>query len=112
MAESVCPSRTELHNVLLGFAGSGHVFFQPPPNVRISYPCFVYSLRDMNARFADDGPYIVSDWYDVTYITKDPDDLVVQNLVKIKGFVFNRWFAADDLNHYAFIYHVFSKENE
>lgn len=57
-----------------------NVYFQPPSNLRLTYPCIIYKLDNLNVRFANNGTYHYMDEYSLTYITRDPDD---ENIRKI-----------------------------
>lgn len=105
MASPVPRERALLHSRLVDEAGVMRAYYQPPKSIRMEYPCAVYSLRDIDNRYADNRPYMSHKWFDVTYMTFDPDDPVIDNISRIPGFNFNRWFAVDGLNHYAFTYY-------
>ena len=55
-----------------------NVYFQPPANIKLTYPCIIYRLDNLNVRFADNGGYQVMDEYSLTYITRDPDDELIR----------------------------------
>ena len=97
-------SRLELQNELETILGSDHVYFQPPASLRISYPCIIYHLSNIETRKADNKAYLFNNAYEVTYIDKNPDNtfktLMLEHFEKCR---FNRFFASDNLNHYVFI---------
>lgn len=96
-------SRIELHEKLCGFLGSRNVYFQPPEVVRMKYPCIVYNLSDIRTRHANDAVYTTDKRYDVTLITKDPDnDLIDKMAVVFPLCGFNRSFISDNLYHYVY----------
>jgi len=76
-----------------------HVYFQPPPNVQLVYPCIVYSRDSADTKFADDIPYSHTRRYSVMVIDKDPDSEIPLKVAALPRSVFNRFFAADGLNH-------------
>ena len=92
--------RSGLHNQLKALCPS--VYFQPPENVRMSYPAIVYALDDIRLRYADDGVYKHLRRYSVTYITLDPDNDVVDKIASLQYSSFDRFYIANNLNHYAF----------
>lgn len=51
---------------------AGNVYFQPPPNTMISYPCIVYEKLTYDLTKADGLNYIVRPRYQLTYISRDP----------------------------------------
>lgn len=95
--------RLELHNALVETVSSKHVYFQPPESVKLSYPCVVYKLDNKDTYYADDKPYADFWRYIVTYITKNPDDPVVEELAQLPASRFDRYFVADNLHHYSFV---------
>ena len=47
--------RLQLHQLLETF--TEHVYFQPPTNIKLEYPCIIYKRDFANTKFADDKPY-------------------------------------------------------
>ena len=78
------------------------VYFQPPATVRLSYPCIIYSLKDIDPRFANNKPYLLDSSYTLIYITRDPDDPVRYQLAEASMCRFDRYYTADNLNHYVY----------
>lgn len=95
-------TRLELQTLLESKLGSRNVYFQPPESIRISYPAIVYSLSSISQRFADDTTYHGWKRYTVTYISSDPDDLMVDSLLTIPKCSFDRRFVSDNLYHNTF----------
>lgn len=98
--------RLELQELLEEALGSKNVYFQPPESVKMTYPCIVYTVRDIPTTHADDLPYFVREMYDVTVITRNPDSELPKKLAKAKGFAYDRYYAADNLHHHALRYTV------
>jgi hypothetical protein len=94
--------RLELHALLVAIAGEGHVYFQPPPTVEMVYPCVVYNLDNAHTDFADNVPYRNKDRYQVTAIDPDPDGDLRKKVAALPSCLFNRFFTADQLNHFVF----------
>jgi len=76
-----------------------HVYFQPPTNVQLTYPCIVYARDSGDTKFADDRPYSHTVRYSVTVIDRNPDSPILAQIAALPMCLFNRFFAADDLNH-------------
>lgn len=92
--------RSELHDILLTF--TPHVYFQPPTNVQIQYPCIVYK-RDLDrVKRADNSLYDRKIRYQVTVIDEDPDSTIPQMVAQMPLSAFNRHFTHDYLNHDVF----------
>ena len=54
-------NRPALHEKLCEILGSRNVYFDPPSNIHINYPCIIYKRIAAESRRADNGRYIV--WY-------------------------------------------------
>lgn len=98
--------RDEFNNILKVILGSGNVYFQPPEERMLKYPCIVYARDRLATRRADNLPYSVSKAYQVTYISYDPDGDVIDKLALLPYSEHQRHFATSGLNHDVFvIYH-------
>lgn len=105
MEESLS-QRPELSIKLRAILGSDNVYFQPPPNHEMKYPCFRYELQDLDVKYADNGPYSIMDKYQLTFMHHDPDSAVIRKLLLLPHTSFSRHFATSGLNHDVFvIYH-------
>ena len=89
--------RLELHQLLKTF--TDNVYFQPPTNVKLEYPCIVYKRDFADTKFADDKPYNHKLRYQITVIDQDPDSEIPSKVAAIPMSLFNRFFTADNLNH-------------
>jgi hypothetical protein len=93
-------NRQALHSILLGFMPEGgNVYFQPPENIQMTYPCIVYQ-RDYALNLnADNGTYHHRKRYQVTIIDKDPDSDIPDKVAAMSYSAFLRFFVTDNLNH-------------
>lgn len=98
-------SRLLLHDVLKEVLGTDLVYFQPSENVEMQYPCIVYKRDLANTEFADNGPYRHHLRYLVTYIDRNPDNIVTDKIKNLPYCRFERFFTADNLNHDVFNLH-------
>lgn len=94
--------RLDLQTLLETLLGSRNVYFQPPANVQMQYPCIVYSRDNANTKFAGNKPYRHVNRYQVTVIDQDPDSAIPDKIAGLPMCSFNRFFAADNLNHDVF----------
>lgn len=81
---------------------SKNVYFQPPENVKIKYPCLVYDLDGAYINHADNSVYDFTKLYTITLITKNPDDSLIDRLLGLPLCTFDRSYRTDYLNHYVF----------
>lgn len=96
-------SRLKLHTELKDILGSNYVYFQPPSNIKLQYPCIIYSLSDIQIQKADNLIFKNDRRYDVKLITSDPDnDLINKLLMGFQYCDFDRCFITDNLYHYVF----------
>lgn len=89
--------RQNLHQLLKAI--TDNVYFQPPDNVHMSYPCIVYARDYASTKFADNSPYNHMVRYMITVIDRDPDSALPEQIAALPMSLFNRFFAADNLNH-------------
>ena len=94
--------RTDLQTLLEGVIGSSAVYFQPPPTVKMVYPCIVYERFATDTRFADNRPYRWKKCYKIMVIDRDPDSDIPDKVAVLPMCVFDRHYTADNLNHDVF----------
>lgn len=94
--------RVELQRMLEGMLGSRNVYFQPPTGTKLNYPCIVYRLQAANDIHADDRLYRRLKRYSLTYITKNPEDPMVDTIDDLRYCSFASFFTSDNLNHYVY----------
>lgn len=82
--------------------GVSKVYFQPPESIRLTYPCIIYSLSDIDKKPADNLGYVVLNRYMITLIDYDPDSEFVEKLLLMRYCRFDRFYTADNLNHWVF----------
>lgn len=93
--------RTDLHDELKKLLGTNNCYFQPPESIKLKYPCYVYHLSSPDHLMADNGVYHRFNKYSLTYITRDPDDpLIEQTEDHFHYCKLVRPYTADYLNHY------------
>ena len=92
--------RLDLQTLFLTFVPN--VYFQAAPNVKMVYPCIVYSRDSARVEFADDIRYKHHKRYQVTVIDADPDSELPDKVAALPFCTFDRFFSADNLNHDVF----------
>lgn len=91
--------REELHYLLVDLFGSEKVYYQPPENLKMEYPCIRYSVSDVAGRSADNMHYHLTKRYEIVVIDKRPDNPVIDKLLELQMATFNRHYVSDGLNH-------------
>jgi hypothetical protein len=93
--------RSQLQTRLEGL--SAHVYFQPPVNTKMQYPCIRYMLDGDETLHAGNKLYRRTKKYQVTVIDRNPDSTLPDVLMdELPLCTFDRFFTADQLNHYVF----------
>ena len=95
-------SRLDLHEKLKSILGANHVYFQPPESIKMKYPAIVYSLSDIKNLHSGNKVYEQFTSYQVTVIDQNPDSEIYKEISKLPMCRFNRFYVADNLNHYSF----------
>lgn len=94
--------RLNLQSLLEDLLGTRNVYFQPPNNVQMQYPCIVYTRDNADTKFAGNLPYRYTKRYQVTIIDRDPDSPIHDKVAALPMCIFDRSFAANNLNHDVF----------
>ena len=79
-----------------------HVYFQPPTNLTMEYPCIVYSRDASWTEHADNRPYARLKRYQVTVVDRNPDSELPDMVEDLPSCRFDRHFTASDLHHSVF----------
>ena len=96
-------TREALQARLETILGSRNVYFMPPKNVAIKYPCFIYTRQRSFTRAANDKAYIRAKNFQITYISKDPDSGIIDTMLdNFEMCVHERSFTSDSLYHDVF----------
>ena len=94
--------RLMLQEILEQIPGPKKVYFQPPENLKMSYPCIVYKMDSADTQFADNNPYVYRKRYQITVIDRNPDSEIPDNIAMLQMSVFDRSFISDGLHHWIF----------
>lgn len=93
--------RLDLHAIFLDITPK--VYFQPPADVQMEYPCIVYQRDFADTKFAGNRPYSYTQRYQVTLIDPNPDTDILAKIAALPLCLFDRNFATSGLNHDVFI---------
>lgn len=94
--------RLNLQEILVNILGSNNVYFQPPESIKLQYPCVIYERNDIDQKYADNRTYISKVRYSLTLITRTPESDLVNKILELPYCSYDRYFAADSLNHDVF----------
>lgn len=96
-----------LQNLLLSLKGVGpddklDVYFQPPDNLSMNYPCIRYELSSAEVKHANNMPYAREKEYILTVIDRNPNSKIPDKLGTLPKCRFSRFYTAAGLNHFVF----------
>lgn len=92
--------RLELHDKLLSFVDN--VYFQPPSNIQLTFPCIVYQKSDIYKPHANDDAYLKTQQYRLTVIELEPDSALADNLDAYFDYcTITQYYTMDNVNHTA-----------
>lgn len=100
--------RLELDDILAGIIGitesdgDRHTYYNPPPSVRMRYPAIKYSLSNVVSKYANNGVYNLAPLYEVILIDEEIDTPYLIPILRLPQCKFNRFYIADNLNHWVF----------
>jgi len=94
--------RVQLQTLFESLLGSENVYFQPPENIQLEYPCIIYKRDSANTEFAGNRPYRYVKRYQVMVIDRDPDSPIPDKIAELPMCTFDRFYTADLLNHDVF----------
>ena len=96
-------TRVDLQQELETFLGSRNVYFQPPSNVKMQYPCIVYDWSKVKPEYANNYMYMHTKCYEVTIIDQNKDSNLPDRFLTAYPYVsFSRNYPADGLWHFVF----------
>ena len=91
--------RLELHSVLQELLGSSNVYYQSPESIKMQYDAIRYSKKNIDSKYANDRKYSMTDCYEVTVISRLPDNPVIKKLLSLPYCSYDRHYIADNLHH-------------
>lgn len=95
--------RLLLQQILEDLLETDKVYFQPPENIKLTYPCIVYKRDTASTEFAGNKPYRNTKRYQVTVIDSNPDSVIPDKVAQLPMCVHNRHFSVAHLNHDIYI---------
>lgn len=77
-----------------------NVYFKKPRDDKMVYPCIKYDLSRISLKHANNKVYNHKKRYTVTYITKDPDDPVIEAMFYMFPKIsWDRQYISNNLYH-------------
>lgn len=92
--------RLDLHAILKTICTN--VYFQPPSETVMQYPCIRYERSNIRSSSADNAPYKLQKEYTITVIDANPDSLIPDKVAKLPQCSYDRPYKTEGLNHDVF----------
>ena len=70
-------SWSDLRTELIQITGIKNVYYQPPSNVKMSYPCIRFKLESVDEMYASNRLYRTMVKYQIIYITNKVNDDII-----------------------------------
>lgn len=96
--------RITFHSSLTAITGdTTNVYYQPPSNIRMKYPCIEYHDAQWDTTFANDMPYTITMHFQLTVIDPRPESPWIMEIARTFPMCKQtRHYTADGLNHDVF----------
>lgn len=98
----------EIFSIFHEADGFQHVYFQPPSNITLHYPCVVYKRDGDKPVYADNGKYLDQWSYQLIVIDQDPissrinaegTKTIIDAISELPKCSYIRHYVVDNLNH-------------
>lgn len=91
-------SRLDLQTLLETYVDN--VYFQPPSNHQMSYPCVVYNRNENDVLYADNSTYLKRQGYSLTVMDKNPDSAIADAIASDLEYCgINQYYTTDAIYH-------------
>lgn len=94
--------RLELQSIFERILGNKNVYFNPPENLKMNYPCIRYNLKNITSTHANDKKYSNKPCYECVLIAKKSDINTVYIMLDLPYCSYDRSYKADGLDHDVF----------
>ncbi len=84
------------------YNGDKHVYFNSPSGHNMVYPAIRYNLKTINGSYANNSVFLQQKAYELTLIDRNPDSIYVEKILQLPYCKFDRFYTADNLNHWTF----------
>lgn len=92
--------RLELHDLLTSIVDN--VYFEPPEDIKLKYPCIVYHKKTGDTDFANNKPYKFRVRYSAILMDTNPDSEYFEKLAMLPECTYSDHYTTDGVCHDAF----------
>ena len=96
----------EFNKLLQDILGLKNLYYQPPAELKMRYPCIRYESSNIDVMKADNHGYRVTRAYSVIYIAKKQDEDVITRLARLPMSRHDRSYKASGLYHEVFTIYI------
>lgn len=101
--------RLELQSKFEEILGNRNVYYNPPENLKMNYPCIRYTDKNISSTYANDKKYINHKCYECVLIHKKSNKNTISTIhiiLDLPYCSFDRTYKSDGWDHDVFtIYH-------
>lgn len=94
--------RLDLQSIFEELLGSKNVYYNPPENLKMNYPCIRYTEKSISSTYANDKKYSMKDCYEVVVIAKKSNKPLKHDILALPYCSFDRCYKSDGLDHDVF----------
>lgn len=94
--------RLELNAMLSEIAGVKAVYYQPPEDIKMEYPCIRYTREKPNVYHANNGQYFKQECWQLLVMDWETPSPIANAVEQLPKCSFVRHYQADHLNHDVF----------
>ena len=91
--------RIELNSRLETILGSTNVYYQPPENLKLKFPCIIYEWDSQDNLYANDNKYRKLRRYNITVVDKNPDSDIPDKVGALPLCSFGRRYISNNIYH-------------
>ena len=84
--------------------GVNKVYYEPPTDVKLTYPCLKANRSRRDVKYASNKPYIKDESFTIYFITRDVKTApaVLNQLEELPYCTYDTEYIADGLHHYVY----------
>lgn len=79
--------------------GVPNVYYEPPENFKMKYPCVRFQRKRFETSPADNRNYIINESVEAVLIYRTPDSPLPRRMLEIPQCAHDRHYTADNLSH-------------
>lgn len=97
-------TRLELQTELEELMGNRNVYYQPPSNIKMEYPCIRYTWSKIKPEYANNHIYDYTRAYELIVIDQRKDSTIPETLLLYFPYIsMGRIFESDGLWHFTML---------